>query len=236
MARIVSGQTLINEAYKRADNEDDQSPPDPERHPRTDVLRYVNQGYAELYDLLVEARGRTYYRSATPWTVTTEADTTLYTDDYPEDFYRVISVRVSDGATGQALHPFTPLEEPDLLSGGASHYPTHYELRPNGLAILPEHSAGLTVTVEYIPAIVDVTDDDDSTVDGINGWEEYIVCFAARCMATKDEEWQLAGALDADMARLKERIKKLAPHRDAFRPRRIQDVRGARMMGGRRYY
>lgn len=237
MARNVSGQTLINEAYKRADNEDDQSPPDPDRHPRTDALRYVNQGCAELYDLLIEARGRTYYRYATPWSIPTTADTTLYTSSYPSTFYRLISVRVSDGTVSEPLHPFTPLEEPSLrLDGAAAHFPTHYELRPNGIAILPEHSADLTVTVEYIPVFTDLTDASNSYFDGINGWEEYVVCFAARCMAVKDEEWQLVNALDADMARLKERIKKLAPHRDAFRPRRMQDVRGARSwMGGRRY-
>jgi hypothetical protein len=239
VARNRSGQSLINDAYELADNEDDQSPPDPDRHPRTKVLRYVNQGCAELYDLLVEARGRTYYRSASPWSFTTTADTTMYTSSFPAAFYRLISVRVSDGSVSEPLHPFTPLEEPELRTDGASAYfPTHYELRPTGIALLPEHTAGMTVTVEYIPAITDLTDAANSYFDGINGWEDYAALYAARKMATKDESFQLARELADQMAAMAERIKKLAPHRDAFRPRRLQDVRGPRMhggAGGRRY-
>lgn len=230
MARNVSGQTLINEAFKRSDNEGAT-----DRHPRADVLRYVNQGGTELYDLLVEARGRTYYRSTTPWTITTTADTTKYTSSFPSTFYRLISVRVEEDDIVTPLHPFTPLEEGELRGTTFASKPTHYELHPDGIVLLPEHSAGLTVTVEYVKAYTNVTDAADSYFDGINGWEEYIVAFAARCMAVKDESWQLVNACDADMARLKERIKKLAPHRDAFRPRRMQDVRTARMWSGRRY-
>lgn len=234
MARSRAGDDLIDDAYRRSDNEGAT-----DRHPRADVLRYVNQGCAELYDLLIEARGRTYYRSATAWSFTTTADTTLYTASFPATFYRLVSIRVSDGTVGEPLHPFTPMEEPELRTDGvAAYFPTHYELRPNGVVLLPEHSAGKTVTVDYIPTFTDLSDSGASTFDGINGWEEYAVCFAARNMATKDEEWELARALESDMARLKERISKLAPHRDAFRPRRLQDVRGTRMRGGgggRRY-
>lgn len=229
MAKNVSGQTLITETQKRADVEGAT-----DRHPRSDILRYVNQGCAELYDLLIEARGAAYYRDATPWSITTTAETTLYTSSYPSDFYRLISVRVSDGTVQQPLIPFTPLEEPGLRTTGvAAYFPTHYEMRPNGICILPEHQAGMTITVEHIPAITDLTDSGSSYLDGINGWEEYVVCFAARCIAVKDEEFELVRALDADMARLKARIAKLAPNRDAFRPRRVQDVRGPRMWSRR---
>jgi hypothetical protein len=232
MARSRSGQDLINDVQRRADVEGAT-----DRHPRADILRYVNQGCTDLYDLLIEARGRTYYRSATPWTFETAASTTLYTASFPALFYRLISVRVSDGTISEPLSPFTPAEEPELRTTGVGAYmPTHYELRPNGIVLLPEHVAGKDVTVDYIPAFTDIADSSGSSFDGINGWEDYVVAHAARCIGTKDEEWELVRALDADMARLKERISKLAPHRDAFRPRRIQDTRGARMWGwGRRY-
>jgi len=232
VARTRSGQDLINDAYRRSDNESAT-----DRHPRTDVLRYVNQGCAELYDLLVEARGPSFFRSSSPWSFSTTASTTLYTSSFPAAFYRLISIRVSDGQVSEPLFQFTPTEEPELRTVGVSAYfPSHYELRPNGVCLLPEHSAGKTVTVEYVPSFTDLTDSSSSYFDGINGWEEYAVCFAARCMATKDEEWELQRSLDADMARLKERIKKLAPKRDAYQPRRVSDVRGPRLRGSWRLY
>jgi hypothetical protein len=233
VANQVSGQTLINEAYKRADQEGAT-----DRHPRTDVLRYVNQGRRELFDLLIEANGRGYFRAASPWEITTTENTTLYTSGYPAQFYRLVSVRVDDDNVGQPLFPFTPTEEADLRREGVSAYfPTHYEMRPNGLCVLPEHAAGKTITVEYIAAPADLTDAADSYVDGVNGWEEYIVYFAAMCIAEKDEDEGTIARCDAGLKRMHARIAKLAPKRDAFRPKRVTDVRGARMWGagGRRF-
>jgi hypothetical protein len=229
VAHQVSGQSLINEAYKRADQEGAT-----DRHPRTDVLGYVNQGARELYDLLIEARGRSYYRNSSPWTITTTADTTLYTGSFPSAFYQLVSVRASDGSIQDPLIPFTPLEEPELRRASAVAYmPTHYEMRPNGIALLPEHTAGKSVIVEYVPAMTALTDAADSYFDAVNGWHEYIIDFAARCMAVKDQDAPLVSMLDGDMARLTKRIEKLAPKRDRFRPGRVQDVRGPRALWGR---
>lgn len=230
MAANVSGQTLINESQKRADVEGAT-----DRHPRADILIYVNNGARELYDLLIEARGASYYRSSSPWSFTTTADTTSYTGSFPAAFYRLISIRVSDGTVSEGLLPFSPSEEPGLRATDvAAYFPTHYELRPSGVALLPEHAAGKTVTVEYVPAMTDLTDASNSYFDSINGWTEYVVAYAARLIAIKDEEFELARVLEGEMGRLKERIKKLAPNRDAYRARRIQDVRGARMGSGTR--
>jgi hypothetical protein len=223
VSRSRSGADLIDDAYKRSDNEGAT-----DRHPRTDVLRYVNQGGTALYDRLIEARGRAYYRSATPWTITTVAGTTVYTSGFPANLYRIVGVRLDD-EIGEPLTPLTPQEEPSLLaSSRTSSTPSHYDPRPNGIALLPRHDTGLSVVVDYVPSFTDLTDDLVSSFDGINGWEEYIVCFAARCMAVKDEEWQLMSALDADMRKLEVRIDALAPKKDASRARRVQDVRGPR--------
>lgn len=114
--------------------------------------------------------------------------------------------------------------------------PLFYQLRrttagANKLAVLPEHEAGLSIVVDYVPAFTDLTDASNSTFDGINGWEEYAVAFAARCMAVKDEAWQLAQAMEGEMARLKQRILRLAPKRDMHRARRVKDVRGPQRWG-----
>lgn len=218
MARTRSLAELRADAYKRADVEGAS-----DRHPSTDVTRYVNQGIAELYDLLVEARGRSYYRKGGGHPLTTAANTTRYA--LPADFYRLISVRVTN-AGGDVLAPFRAEDEPALREAGAStDWPTHYELQDGYIELLPAHRAGSTVRLDYVPVATQLAADGD-TFDGINGWEEYVVAFAARCMAFRDEERELARDLEGEMMRLTKRIQKLAPTRDTFRAERVKDVRG----------
>lgn len=232
-ARTRSGADLIEDAYRRSDNEGAT-----DRHPRVDVLRYVNQGAAELWDLLIEARGPEYYRAAAD-EIPTTASTTSYTLE--TDFYLLISVylKPSSQAGGQPLIPFTSQEEPMLRDTtlAVDGLPSHYQLRRTGagvntLAVLPVHAAGQTIVVDYVPVFTDLTDGASSYFYGVNGWEEYIVDYAARKMATKDEEWALVKAMEDDLAMIRQRILKLAPKRDMHRARRVKDVRGPRMRGG----
>lgn len=219
MARGRRLDDLRADAYKRADCEGAT-----DRHPTADVTRYVNQGYAELYDLLVEYRGRSFFRSVTPQTITTTSNTSRYA--LPPKFYRLISIR-RNGDYADVLQPFTPHDEPLLrIEGAEVGFPTHYELQNGFIEILPLHEAGHVVIVEYVPAITDLALDAD-TVDGVNGWEEYIVYFAARCMAEKDDQPRVVADCTRGMERLQQRISKLAPMRDAFRAERVKDVRAA---------
>ena len=218
---VGRGRSLLDlrsDAYKRADCEGAT-----DRHPPADVTRYINQSRAELFDILVEARGRSYFRKHPAATIATLAGTSIY--DLPADFYRLISVR-RQGAGGDLLRAMQPQDEPWLREpANTVQFPTHYELQAETIEMLPLHGAGTTIIVDYVPVSADLVLDGD-IANGINGWEEYVVCFAARCMAVKDEEWPLAGALRADMASLRDRIAKLAPTRDAFRAERVKNVRG----------
>ncbi len=223
MARTRSGADLIDDSYLRADLVGAT-----DRHPRDVVLRYVNQGAAELYDLLVEARGRAYYR-ATPSTITTTVATSRYA--MPAAFYRLISIRVA-GQGGYCLEPFNPQMEPMLREpGNTAAKPTHYELQPGYVELLPLHSGGTSVVVDYVPVFTDLTDDTTSTFDGINGWEQYLVYFAAREMLFNDGE--STSDQDRAMQAMAMRIGKLAPGRDSFRAERVKNVR--RTVGWRRW-
>ncbi len=223
MGRTRTGEQLVDDAYLRADLVGATT-----RHPRTTVLRYINQGCTELYDLLVAARGRAYFR-ATPTTITTAAATSRYA--LPAAFYRLISLRVS-GSGGYCLEPFSPQDEPMLREPGiTSDKPTHYELQPGYVELLPLHRASLSVICDYVPVFTDLTDSSGSTFDGINGWEQYPVCFAAREMLIKDGETGEAQAQTQAMGMLAQRIAGLAPKRDAFRAERVKNVRGRTFPG-----
>ncbi len=228
MARTRTGALLIDDSYMRADLEGAT-----DRFPRTEVLRYVNQGIAALYDLLIEARGRAFYAVKPAQTITTTASTSRYALNAA--FYRLSAVRVS-GAGGFMLSPFTPQEEPYLREPGVTaDKPTHYEIQPGYIELLPLHSAGIAVVVDYVPHSTDLADS-SNTFDGINGWEEYVPMFAACCMLTKDDEQQLKNSILGDMAKLEMRIGKLAPKRDAFRAERVKNVRSGVGVWRGRYY
>jgi hypothetical protein len=221
VARTRTGEQLIDDAYLRADLVGAT-----DRHPRATVLRYVNQGCAELYDLLIAARGRAYFR-ATPGSITTVDGTTRYA--LPSSFYQLISVRL-DGPGGYCLEPFSPQDEPRLRStSNTSTNPTHYELQPGYVELLPLHSGGSTVKVDYVPHFTDLTDSSSSTFDGINGWEQYPTIYAAREMYAMDDEDSKVARETAALQALAARIAGLATKRDRFRAERVKNVR--RVMG-----
>lgn len=224
MARSRSGQDLINDSYKKADLE-----AFTDRYPRTEVLRHVNQGGAELWDILLDARGKAFARSPTPWEFETTTETIEYTTDFPEDFLELLSIRLKCPFP-QMLRPLASPEEAFLrMDNGSNAYPEFYELIPGGIQLFPEHQAGLCIVVEYAMRYDDLSDSPSSSFDGVSGWEEYMVCHAAREMALKEGELEFARLMENDKAVLKERIKKRAPNRDAYRARRAKDIRGERL-------
>jgi hypothetical protein len=225
MARTTTFAVLKAEVRKRADVESAD-----ERHPDSDVGRYINQGGAALRELYIEAKGRTYFRKSPAPLITTDGVNTRFT--LPTDFLRLISIRVN-GINGYALNRFSQQDEPGLRAIPSAAWPTHYELQPTTIEILPLPLAGLTLTLDYIPAYADLVADDDP-LEGFNGHEEYVVMFAARCIAVKDEEWDLVRSLDSDLKMMTTRIEKLAPGRDAFRAETVKDVRGTRPFFRRR--
>ena len=218
MARTRTGAELIDDSYKRADMQGAT-----DRFPRTEVLRYVNQGKCATYDLLIKARGRAFFAVKPAQTVTTTASTSRYA--LAAAFYMLSSVRLS-GAGGYMLEPFTPQDEPWLREPGASaSKPTHYEIQPGYIELLPLHSANLSVIVDYVPVSTDLTDG-ATTFDGINGWEDYARDWAACEMLTKDDELALKNSIKGDMAEMAMRIAALAPRRDNYRAERARNVRG----------
>lgn len=228
MARSRRLDALRADAYKRADVESSDN-----RHPAADVTRYLNQGGAALRDLIMDVRGREFFRKLTPQTITTTANTTNYA--LSSDFYLLLSVRrVNNG--GEMLEPFSVMEEAELRDpANVQAFPCFYELRQATIELLPLHSAGTTIIVDYVPTFTDLVADSD-VLEGFDGWEDYVVDYAARRMLVKDEELAHAAAVERDMVVTAQRIQALAPKRDLFRARRVRDVRGQKMrLGGRRW-
>lgn len=224
MARARTLAEMVDEAYSLSDTEGET-----DRHPRSDVIRWVNKGLLELYDMLVEARGRDYYRAEQ--VIPLVPGTTDYA--LPIGFYKLVGLRHEQGG---ALHPYDPAQDAELRDGsvmvGAS--PRYYQLRGANVTLLPVPGAG-NVICDYVPAFADLSAE-SSTFDGVSGWEDYASLFAAKRIAIRNEDFELVATLTQEMATLAERIGKLAPKRDAGHPRRVTDVRGQQMHTSLRWW
>lgn len=220
--RRRSGQDLINDVYVKTDMEEFT-----DRYPRTEILRHINQGGAELWDIILDARGKAFGRSTTPWEITTTADTIEYTTDFPADFLEALHVRLKC-PYGQPLDPLASPEEAYHREGTNQGVPRFYDLIPGGIQLYPVHQDGCCVVVDYAITFTDLTDSASSYFDGINGWEDYLVCHAAREVALKEGEIPFAREMTEEKARIEVRVRKRSAKRDNFRPKAAKDIRGPR--------
>lgn len=183
-----------------------------------ELNEYINQSIAELYDLLVQAQGHDYY--LTSYTFNTADGTTDYT--LPADFYQVISVRGSIRGANITFEPWQDWHR-TLLEPipGYRGVPTSFRVRQGNITILPTPNGVYPVTMEYLPCSARLANDSD-TWDGYNGWEEYAIWRAVSyCQAKERTD---PGFAMAQIAKLEDRIRRLAGNRNQFGPDKIRDV------------
>ena len=215
MARARTLTLIADEAYRYAD-----CVGMTDRHPRADVVRWCNQGLTELYDALVMARGLDWYR--TTGTIALVDGTSSYS--LPAAFYQLLGVRMNDGG---ALQPFTQADAAELRDGyvTSGSGPRYYQLGGSSIVFLPTPGTG-TITLDYVPAFVDLADNSSDTFDGVNGWEDYASLWAAKRMALKDADETRVALLSGELTAIGMRVRALATRRDAGTPRQVKDVRG----------
>ncbi len=167
---------------------------------------YIQRSYNELYGLIVEAYGDDYFAQ------TPSAGYTFTTDGVNERFalpaaffkLRAVDVQVQGSTQWVGLKPFT-LAERNRFSGNTTSVP----------------QAGQTLRLLYTPLPTLPTVDAD-TIDGVNGWEEYIIADAC-IKALRKEEADITSFLAAKQA-LKTRLEAEAENRDSGLPHRISDT------------
>ncbi len=187
---------------------------------------YINNSAYELYDLLTTSFGDDYY-VATPYSFT--ANGTSQTVALPNDFLKLLGVDLQvNGNSSQyvTLKPFKFNERNRNLISGAipiafGYSNIKYRLKGSELYfnVIPMASQGFRLW--YIPQMTKLVEDDD-TLDGVDGWQEYVIIDAAIKMMIKEESD--ISALVAQKAAMMQRIKDSAANRDAGEPSRVSDV------------
>ena len=220
-AQLTLG-TLRDMVRQRADMENSEFITDSE------LNGYIARSYYELYDLLVQKYGDNYY-VANPYTFTTDGTNDQFA--LPGDFYKLLGVDLQLGGSSDSwvtIRPFTFAERnrysvPNFQSFyGVTNL--RYRLSGDKIWFTPLPSAGQSIRLWYVPRIDAVADDAD-IIDGVSGWEEYIIVDAAiKCL--QKEESDVTVLLTQKQA-LIARIESAAENRDAGSPERVADTQWA---------
>lgn len=216
MALTQTLSQLRTEVRQRADQENSDFITD------TELTSYINTGYANLYDLLVRAFSDQYM--ATPETFTLSGTNIRA---LPSDFYLLRGLDYDlGGGEYVALAKYNFLERNRYRRSVArtlrGHPTRQYRVLGSNIYIEPESQANGDYRLWYVPNITLLSSDSD-TVDGVNGWEEYIILDAAiRCMIKEESDPTGLMMLKSE---IETRISDIASERDIGEPETISDSR-----------
>lgn len=193
-----------------------------DRHISDAHLTYwINQGLAELRGILLRLDPD---RHVTTTTVSTTAGTAGY--NLPANFLSLRRVDLVEGTRRYPIEQFQLQEPPywysDFAGSGAPPYAaTRYRLIGDQITFDPDPGTR-TFTLYYVQVPTRLAAGGD-TVDGVIGWEDWIVMFVAARVRVRNEEdpsFELA-----EMARIEDKIKAEAANRDSGQAPKIGDVR-----------
>lgn len=203
MASLITLAQLRMQSQQRADMENAQLLSNPEWNTN------INKSAARLYNILTTVFEEYYVKnsilSLTPSTATYPL---------PVDFYKLI--RIDEIVSGSAtLNVTTGLYE---LNGQAVTVKPYNEQEKNKYT---QFTGARSLIQNYIPVMTPMVSDGD-TFDGVNGYEEWIICDAAKKARRKEESD--TSDLERDMADVRKEIEDSAPNRDAGHAPRMVDA------------
>lgn len=170
---------------------------------------WITASLHELHGLLVQSYGDNYFVDSQ----------LLVLDDgaypLPSDCFKVLGVDLKEGSAWRTLQPFNFAER------NRRHFSTvpRYQLRGSKLVLEPPQS-DRELRLWYVPRLQVPTEDSDE-IDGVNGWEEFVVVDCV-IKALQKEESDPSVAMAQKMA-LVQRIEAEAANRDAGMPATVSD-------------
>lgn len=197
--------------------------------PNAELLAYLNAELAELYDTIVENHDDDFYRGTQSITLASQQST------YPllVDFYKITSVDVVWSPTiVRSARRFNETERNRFkYLNPVWSYMTdvYYRTMGSNLEVQPTPQAGVTLTVNYIPAFQPLQAITD-TFDSVNSWHWFAIWGAAACVFQKDENQAGAQMALGKKEQLRARIISHASTRNDGEPPRISETR--RYSGG----
>lgn len=200
---------LITRIRQRTDNEHTDS----EFVDNNEILGLINTAYKELYALLTRY-GLHQDELIEPYTATGAQSYAL-----PVAFYSLIAVFRLDGTRRITLgrHDWRYKLDSALVGPAAT-----YRIVGSSIEFDPIPQSG-SYEIRYIPLPTDLTL--VSSIDGVVGWEEYVVAAAARDIFEKEGFFEASQVQESKRERLEARIKTEKETEEQTQSNRIQDVR-----------
>lgn len=178
----------------------------------SELNRMINSSYREYYDLVLESHADHYL--AAPASFSLGSGATTYALSNLTRFYRLRGVDRQEGGSWITVRRYQHQERNDLNR-------LSYRVMGGNLHFEPSGSTAGSYRVWFVPEPDPLTSD-SGTVDGWNGWEEWIVEDVCAKIAVKGEED--ARPFVAARDRIAERIRRAAADRDEGDPETISDV------------
>jgi hypothetical protein len=188
---------------------------------------WINASAYELYDLLVQKFSPGSYYVAPEYTFTADGSSDGY--DLPDDLYKLLGVDLQLAADSWVtVKPFTFAERnryayPNVQSATIPAN-CRYRLMGSQLLFTPRPTAGQVFRLWYVPKMTRLSVDTD-VLEGVSGWEEYVVVDVCIKALTKEESDP--SVFLAQKAALLQRIESAAENRDAGSPATVADSQGA---------
>lgn len=180
---------------------------------------YINYAVSDLRDKITSKVGEDYFATSSSSTLTSGQEVVAL----PADFYKLLWVEIlgEDGNYYQ-LKRFEIAEKPVTYYGlTAPWMGIKYRLRADNLWLQPStNTGGRTIRLWYVPLPTTLSADAD-TLNGYNGWDEYVVLQAAKKALIKEE--QDVTDIDRELLIFDQRLEAMIPNRDQAQPMRIYD-------------
>lgn len=188
----------------------------------SELVRYIQQSYRKLYNLVITSFSDWYVEDPVEFTVASGENTYTLGDT----FYKLVGVDFYlSNSRWIEVRPFNFNERNRLGLGTASlpgyHRTIRYRLMGNKLRFIPIDNAAGTYRYWYV-AKPSVPESDSDTIEGYNGWDEYVILDAA--IKCKDKEESDVRLLVSEREQLKEEILINAKSRDESGTDKITDV------------
>jgi hypothetical protein len=184
-----------------------------------ELNEYISASYAELHDLLTQS-GISFWEGTHTFSTTGASSYSL-----PSDFCWPIMVVYKDGTSQAYEVEMVDIERMTRIKNMTdTTYPLGYRIVNSGTSeaihVYPTGNSGASITLYYIPCPDDLTDDAD-VINGVSGWEEYIVVDAAiKCL---EKEESNTGHLMARKQQLLQRIEQMKEKREMHMGRAVID-------------
>lgn len=210
---LVTLSDLRTRVRQRANMENSQFVTDAE------LTIYVNQAIADLRDKMISKVGEDYFADEEIYNLLTGVESYAL----PSDFYKILYVEVKgDDGYYYKMRRFE-VSERNFGASPINYYipDIRYRLRANNIVFTPQNLiGGREVKMTYVPIPAELSNNSD-TLQGYNGWETYVIVYAARMALVKEESD--TSQLDAELMKLDARMEAMADNRDQSNPSRVWD-------------